>query len=170
MAGRTTTHTQHLAMLFDATVTLYLKLSALSTKLHGGGPLSGPRRTVLVGLSRTGPQTVAHMARIRAQSRQRFQPLVNALIRDGLVQAIPNPAHKLSYLIELTPRGRRAVAHIHAVEGASRARVGTTLSRHSLARSVGVLRAVTADIERELAALDPGKPARSRRAGRRATR
>ena len=154
MAGRMTAHSQQIGMLFDATVMLYLRLSALSTKIHGGGPLSGPRRTVLVGLSRTGPQTVAQMARTRAQSRQRFQPLVNALVKDGLVRAIPNPAHKQSPLIELTPSGRRAVARIHSIEGAGRTRVGTSLSARSLSRSVAVLRAVTADIEREIDALD----------------
>jgi DNA-binding MarR family transcriptional regulator len=157
MAGPMTAHSQQLGQLFEATVTLYLRLSALSTRIHGGGPLSGPRRTVLVGLSRTGPQTVAHMARVRSQSRQRFQPLVNALLRDGLVHAIPNPAHKQSYLIDLTPHGRRAVARIHAVEEAGRARVGTSLSAQSLSRSVAVLRAVTADIEREIAALEQQK-------------
>jgi DNA-binding MarR family transcriptional regulator len=154
MAGRMSAHSLQVGELFDAVVLLYLRLSALSARIHGGGALSGPRRTVLVGLSRTGPQTVAQMARVRAQSRQRFQPLVNALISDGLVRAIPNPAHKQSSLIELTQRGRRAVARIHAIECAGRARVGTNLSAQSLSRSLAVLRSVTADIEREIAALD----------------
>lgn len=153
MARHMTAHSQQLAMLFDATVTLYLRLSALSTKIHGGGPLSGPRRTVLVGLSRTGPQTVAQMARVRAQSRQRFQPLVNALIADGLVRAIPNPAHKRSSLIDLTPRGRQAVARIHAIEGRGRGRVGRQFTTLTLSRTVAVLRAITADIEREIDAV-----------------
>jgi DNA-binding MarR family transcriptional regulator len=154
MAGRMSAHSLQVGELFDAVVLLYLRLSALSARIHGGGALSGPRRTVLVGLSRTGPQTVAQMARVRAQSRQRFQPLVNALISDGLVRAIPNPAHKQSSLIELTQRGHRAVARIHAIEGAGHARVGTNLSALSLSRSLAVLRSVTADIEREIAALD----------------
>src|SRR5687767_9467187 len=115
MAGPSA-HSRQLAQLFDETVRLYLRLSALSTRIHGGGQLSGPRRTVLVGLARSGAQTVAQMARARAQSRQRFQPLVNALLRDRLVRAVPNAAHKQSPLIELTPRGRREVARIHAVE------------------------------------------------------
>ena len=78
MAG-SSAHSRQLAALFDETVRLYLRLSALSTRIHGGGQLSGPRRTVLVGLARGGAQTVAQMARARAQSRQRFQPLVKCL-------------------------------------------------------------------------------------------
>jgi DNA-binding MarR family transcriptional regulator len=149
MMGRAE-HSRELARLFDETVRLYLRLSALSARIHGGGQLSGPRRTVLVGLARTGPQTVAHMARGRAQSRQRFQPLVNALLRDGLVRAVPNAAHKQSPLIELTPRGRREVARIHDIEGRGRGRVAVGISAYRLARSAAVLRAVSADIEREL--------------------
>ena len=150
MTGRAA-HSQQLAHLFDETVRLYMRLSALSTRIHGGGPLSGPRRTLLVGLARTGPQTVAHMARARAQSRQRFQPLVNALLRDGLVRAVPNAAHKQSPLIELTPRGRKEVARIHAIESRGRHRVAIEIPTASLARCVAVLRAVSADIEREIA-------------------
>ena len=151
-------HSRALAAVFDETVRLYLRLSALSTQIHGGGRLSGPRRTVLVGLARTGPQTVAHMARARAQSRQRFQPLVNALLRDGLVRAVPNAAHKQSPLIELTARGRKEVARIHAVEERGRPRVAVGISAITLARCANVLRTVSADIERELNAVTAGTP------------
>ena len=149
MTGRAG-HSRALAALFDETVRLYLRLSALSARIHGGGPLSGPRRTVLVGLARSGPQTVAHIARARAQSRQRFQPLVNGLLRDGLVRAIPNPAHRQSPLIELTARGRRLVARIHAIEERGRGRVAEGVSAASITRAVAVLRVVTLDIDREL--------------------
>ena len=149
MAGRAA-HSRELARLFDETVRLYLRLSALSTRIHGGGELSGPRCTVLVGLARTGPQTVAQMARARAQPRQRFQPLVNALRRDGLVRAVANAAHRQSPLIELTPRGRAAVARIHDIESRGRGRVAVRIPAVTLARSATVLRAISADIEREL--------------------
>lgn len=149
MPGRAA-HSRELARLFDETVRLYLRLSALSTRIHGGGSLSGPRRTVLVGLARGGPQTVAQMARARAQSRQRFQPLVNALLRAGLARAVPNAAHQQSPLIELTARGRKEVARIHAVEERGRPRVAAGISAIMLARCTSVLRTVSADIEREL--------------------
>ena len=83
---------RQLSEFFDESVRVYLRLSALAVRMHGKGPMSGPRRTVLLGLARSGPRTVAQMAREREQSRQRFQPLVNALIADGLLEAVPNPA------------------------------------------------------------------------------
>jgi len=151
MAGRNrqtrAAQSRELARVFDATVRLYLRLSALSSQLHGGGALSGPRRTVLVGLSRTGPQTVAQMARARAQSRQRFQPLVNGLRRDGLVTAVPNPAHKQSPLIALTARGRRAVARIHAAERRGRAAVAARIPLAALSQCADVLDRVASEIE-----------------------
>lgn len=151
MTGRSARQqrSEAIGRLFDATVGLYLRLSAMSAQLHGGGALSGPRRTVLVGLAR-GPQTVAHMARVRAQSRQRVQPLVNALIRDGLVQALPNPAHKQSALIALTARGRRAVARIHAIERRGHVDVATTVSTAAITKCAAILTEASGDIDRML--------------------
>ena len=141
---------QEVARLLDETVLLYLRLTAFAGQLYGEGHLSGPRRTVLVGLARTGPQTVAQMARTRAQSRQRFQPLVNALVADGLVKTRPNPAHKQSPLIELTARGRRAVARIHRIESRGRARLQLAASTRRIKDAVAVMRDVRAGIEREM--------------------
>lgn len=163
MPGRTTlTRSQEMARIFDNTVRLYLRLSALSTKLHGGGALSGPRRTVLVGLARGGPQTVAHMARARAQSRQRFQPLVNALRRDGLVKLVPNPAHKQSALVALTARGRSEVLRIHRVESRGRDGVGSRLPVHQLSNCADVMQAMVIEIEKVLAQ-DPAPAVASRK-------
>src|SRR5688572_4970632 len=82
-----------IAALCDENVLFYLRLSELAAKIHRQGPLSGPRRTILAGLARSGPRTVAHMARDRGQARQRIQPVVNSLIDDGLLQAAPNTAN-----------------------------------------------------------------------------
>jgi DNA-binding MarR family transcriptional regulator len=141
---------RELSELFDVNVRFYLKLSAVAAKMFGAGPLSGPRRTILVGLHRSGPRTVAHMAREREQSRQRFQPLVNALIADGLLVALPNVAHKQSPLIALTPRGRRAVNRFLAIERSWRPRLDLRIARTRLARATGVLREVRAGLERLL--------------------
>lgn len=141
---------RELSELFDENVRFYLRLSALAAKMHGEGPLSGPRRTVLVSLHRSGPRTVAQMARDREQSRQRFQPLVNALIADGLLQAVPNAAHKQSPLIALTAKGRQAVRRIHAIEKAWRPRVDVAISQTRLAAATRVLRDVRSGLERLL--------------------
>ena len=139
-----------LSELFDENVRFYLRLSAVAARMHGEGPLSGPRRTVLVNLHRSGPRTVAQMAREREQSRQRFQPLVNALIADGLLEAVPNAAHKQSPLIALTAKGRRAVRRIHEVEQAWRPRLDVAIPKARLAVATRVLRDVRGGLERLL--------------------
>jgi DNA-binding MarR family transcriptional regulator len=139
---------QELGEFFDESVRLYLRLSALAQKMHGKGPLSGPRRTVLAGLARGGPRTVAQMAREREQSRQRFQPLVNALLLEGLVRTVPNPAHRQSPLIALTPKGEKAVRRIQEVEVAWRPRLHAPVSTARLHAAVDVMRAVRTELER----------------------
>jgi DNA-binding MarR family transcriptional regulator len=147
-----------LELLFEETVSLYHQLTASAVKIHGGGALSGPRRTVLVGLARSGRQTVAQMARGRAQSRQRFQPLVNGLIADGLVEAVPNPSHKSSPLIALTRRGERSVRTILERESSLRARFRIESSPAAVRRAAMVLRevrhALIAQLPELLAAID----------------
>jgi DNA-binding MarR family transcriptional regulator len=136
---------RELGEFFDESVRVYLRLTALAARMHGDGPLSGPRRTVLVGLARSGPSTVAHMARERAQSRQ---PMVNALIADGLLESVPNPAHRHSPLITLTPKGRRAVQRIQQTEIAWRPRLHLPVSASRLKDTVRVMQLIRAELER----------------------
>ena len=139
---------RQLGEFFDESVRVYLRLSALAVKMHGKGPLSGPRRTVLLGLARSGSRTVAQMAREREQSRQRFQPLVNALIADGLLEAVPNPAHRQSPLITLTAKGKKAVQRIQEIEVEWRPRVHVHVSAVRLKDTVKVMQLIRAELER----------------------
>ncbi len=139
---------RELSELFDESVRFYLRLSAVAAQMHGEGPLSGPRRPVLVSLHRSGPRTVAQLARERAQPRQRFQPLVNALVADGLLQAVPNLAHKQSPLIVLTAKGRHMVRRIHATERAWRPRLDVTIPKARVTAATAVLREVRLGLER----------------------
>jgi DNA-binding MarR family transcriptional regulator len=93
------------------------------------------------------------MARRRAQSRQRFQPLVNALIAEGLLQAIPNAAHKQSPLIALTARGRKAVERFHKVEQEGRSRLKISAKTTAIVESVALIREVRVALEGVLADL-----------------
>ena len=136
-----------LAQLFDAVVTCYLRLSAAAASIYGAGELSGPRRTVLIALARSGPQTVARLARARAQSRQRLQPLVNALIDEGLLRYQPNPAHRQSHLVVVTARGRRAVERMLETEGALRLELRLRHGPRALAAATAVLADVSQALE-----------------------
>ena len=133
-----------LGRLFEETVGLYWRLTRAAAAIYGRGPLSGPRRTVLMAFARGGPQTVARLAAVRAQSRQRLQPLVNSLVAEGLLERQPNPLHRRSALIGLTTRGIGAVRQIQATEGRLRAVLPLTVSRRALVSASTVLRTVNA--------------------------
>ena len=133
---------RELALLFDETVALYLRLTATASAIYRKGEMSGPRRTILVALAASGPQTVAQLARTRAQSRQRLQPLVNNLAREGLVTLTANPAHRRSPLVALTAAGRRSARRIVETESALRARLRIPVAPKRLAAAAAVLRRV----------------------------
>jgi DNA-binding MarR family transcriptional regulator len=148
--GRQSPTSRALEALFEETVALYHRLTADAAAIHRAGVRSGPRRTVLLGLARSGPLTVAHMARRRAQSRQRFQPLVNQLMADGLVEARANPSHKASPLIALTARGRQTVERIVQRERSLLEGVAISKGPAAVGRAVIVLREVRRALERQL--------------------
>lgn len=131
-----------LAILFEETVRLYLRLKADAARLYRQGALSGPRRTILVAIARSGPRTVAQVARERFEARQRVQPLVNALLADGLLESRPNPAHKRAPLVALTARGEAMVRTITERESGLRARLKLRIPSADLARAAQTLRAV----------------------------
>jgi DNA-binding MarR family transcriptional regulator len=139
-----------IAALCDENVLFYLRMSALAAKIHRKGPLSGPRRTILAGLAQAGPRTVAQMARERGQARQRIQPIVNSLIEEGLLEPVPNAAHKQSPFIVVTSKGRKEVERIHRLEQAWRARAKYRLSRVKVNEAIEVLRTVRREMERLL--------------------
>jgi DNA-binding MarR family transcriptional regulator len=83
------------------------QLRAAAEGLHGvDSGVTAAHRGVLESLYREGPRTVPELARARPVSRQHIQTLVNRLLELRLVRTVPNPAHKRSVLLELTPAGR----------------------------------------------------------------
>jgi DNA-binding MarR family transcriptional regulator len=148
-------------LLFGETVALYLRLSAGASAVHGFGHLSGPRRTVLMALAEPGEHTVARLARARAQSRQRLQPLINALAAARLLEFKPNPMHKRSPLVVLTARGLREVQRIRQVEGAALGQLPLRASPRQLADAALVLRGVREVLEQHMPT--PGPRVRSKR-------
>ena len=156
------TNVQGLAVLFRETVSLYWRLTADSAAIHGVGELSGPRRTILTGLHETGPQTVAHLARSRAQARQRLQPIINSLIDDGLLTPEPNPVHKRSPLMVLTAKGEKHVRHILATEAALLARLRPASSSSEMLKAAAVLQDVRETLRKQLPELLRGAPTKAR--------
>ena len=138
-----------MARLFEESVRFYLCLNHIASLMHRHGEQSGARRTVLVTLARTGPATVAQIARARHEARQRIQPLVNALVKDGILEYATNPAHKRSPLVRLTSKGNAAVRRIVAIESAARAQLDLDASPRALTAATNVLRRVRTALERD---------------------
>jgi len=139
-----------LGRLFEATTALFHRLRAAAAQVHGQGELTAGRRGVLRDLERLGPQTVPQMARRRPVSRQHIQTLVNALIADGLTEAVENPAHRRSRLVRLTASGRALVEAMRRREARILAAIPLDLGRHGtrdLERAAEVLNRVRAALE-----------------------
>lgn len=97
---------------------LYFRMRIAATQHLGQGRQSSGRRSILKSLGEQGPQTVPEMARARSVSRQHVQKLVNGLREDGLVEAVPNPAHRRSVLMSLTKRGTQFLEDLYGREAA----------------------------------------------------
>jgi DNA-binding MarR family transcriptional regulator len=122
-------------------------LKSSAAAIYGRGELSGPRRTILTAIARTGPQTVAQVARDRSEARQRVQPLVNALVEEGLLSSTANPAHKRAPLVSLTARGEAIVGDIIERESYLRARLKLNVPKSELLRAADTLKAVREVLE-----------------------
>ncbi|MFJ8545998.1 MarR family winged helix-turn-helix transcriptional regulator [Streptomyces sp. NPDC093586] len=96
-------------------------------------------RAVLTLLHRGGPMTVPQMGRAQAISRQFVQRMVNDAAAHGLVESIPNPAHRRSSLIRLTDAGRSTISGILDREHAVLRAVGGALTAADVTACLRVL-------------------------------
>ncbi len=81
-----------------------------------------------LGAASVDGQTVPAIARRLGVTRQAVQPVVNELAGDQLVRLVPNPTHRRSPFVVLTPRGRRTLAALTAA---------ASTDNRALARGVG---------------------------------
>ena len=82
-------------------------------RAHG---LSAADRAVLEFLYPDEALSVPEIAARYQVSRQHIQVTVNALREDGFLESLPNPRHKRSPLIALTPVGHELFRKIRAAE------------------------------------------------------
>ncbi|MCV0429485.1 MAG: MarR family winged helix-turn-helix transcriptional regulator [Roseibium sp.] len=88
---------------------------AVEAKLAGSGTTVG-MRAVMEVLEEGGPMSVPDVGRVLFLARQQVQLLVNGLEEQGMVERLPNPAHKRSSLFVLSDRGQSAFGEIRARE------------------------------------------------------
>jgi DNA-binding MarR family transcriptional regulator len=103
--------------VIDEVRLLWNALVQYGDRLHEAEAVTMGMRAVLEFLSKNGPMTVPNIARARRVSRQLIQGFVNDLIKFGFVRTAPNPLHKRSSLIELTPSGSRKIRSMRGREG-----------------------------------------------------
>lgn len=103
----------HAARLYDLIVEVrkcFRALANLGDALHSDVAVTSAMRAILEHLAGEGAQTVPRIAAAKSVSRQSVQQTVDGLVAEGLLEARPNPAHKRSALIALTPRGAEVFA------------------------------------------------------------
>jgi len=126
---------------------LFFRMRQAATEYLGQGRHSSGRRSILKSLGELGPQTVPQMARSRSVSRQHIQKIVNELRDDGLVRPTPNPAHRRSKLIELSPAGRRMLESMDEREEALMAFLGEGLVLEDVRKATEIVRHVRGRLE-----------------------
>ncbi|MDF2705064.1 MAG: hypothetical protein K0R62_716 [Nonomuraea muscovyensis] len=128
-----------LTEVFDLVGPLYRRAQR---KVEQDAPIEGLSvgvRAVLNLLREHGPMTVPQMGRAQALSRQFVQRVINDAVARGLVESVPNPAHKRSSLIRLTDHGRAAITAVIDRERAVLAQAGGGLTDADVAGCVRVL-------------------------------
>lgn len=114
-------------------------LLAAGDELARPAGLTSARWQVL-GVVDHGPATVAQVARIMGLTRQSVQQTADALVRDGLVALVPNPAHQRAKLMTLTPTGRTALRYVEERQAGWANTIAERLPHSELRSCLGALR------------------------------
>lgn len=118
---------------------------AVEAHVRGLGWTVGSRAVVEVLVS-IEPATVPQVAAQLSLARQNVQRHVDELLRLGHVRTTPNPAHRRSVLVQLTPAGQAAFDSVHARELEALAWLASTCSDDEVAAASKVLAALNRDI------------------------
>ena len=119
--------------------TLFHQMKALADAVHADIGPTASMRGVMETLAAGGAATVPQMARARPVSRQHIQLIVDELLAAKLVELRPNPAHKRSPLVALTPKGDATFRKMTGREVAFFDRIAGGLGEKELVTAVGVL-------------------------------
>jgi DNA-binding MarR family transcriptional regulator len=121
---------------------------AAGDRLAAAEGLTAARWQVLGAVALAGrPLTVPQIARRMSLARQSVQASVNRLLDDGLVEAVANPDHRRSPLIELTELGTRSYAALQRRQVAWIDDLAAGLSASELAAAARVLEALSNRLE-----------------------
>jgi DNA-binding MarR family transcriptional regulator len=116
--------------------------------------LSVGMRAVLEILADHGPAAVPAIADRLDLARQGVQRHVDDLIGLGYVEARPNPAHRRSVLIALTPAGAELIDRVRNDELRHLAAMAQDCTSEEITAAVKVLRALNRDVRRRATQLN----------------
>jgi len=105
--------------------------------LEGTG-VSVRMRAVLEILDEKGPLTVPDLAHDLQIQRQYVQVMVNEVLAEGLMERKPNPRHRSSQLIALTPLGQGIISKVIARERQTAELMAEEFSDDEIAIALGV--------------------------------
>ncbi len=111
-------------------------------------------RWQVIGAVIEAPGTVADIARKMGLARQSVQRLADVLVAEGMLECRDNPAHKRAKLIQITERGRSAIARIAPRQHRWADEASKGLSRERLLDALELIR----DVSQRIEALDSGEP------------
>ncbi|MFD7664772.1 MarR family transcriptional regulator [Streptomyces sp. NPDC059788] len=130
---------------------------AMERELAGTGLTAG-QHALLDALRTQGPRAVPELARTLELDRQPVQRWVNHAAELGLVEPAPNPAHRRSPLIRLTPEGSEVMNSLRRSEAAGLRRVLAGVPAAEVATTLRVLDRLGEEF-RALAQDEPTSPA-----------
>ena len=93
-------------------------------------------------------RSVPQIARRMGLSRQAVQRVANLLVADGLATFAPNPDHRGSPIVQVTPRGVSLVHELNAAQSTWVNAVARHLDRRRLAAAVRAIDEVVGVLER----------------------
>ena len=130
----------NISALFNEIHLLSAQLKKPSASHQQNQKLLLATKSLLQTLHEGGPQTVPSIALARNSSRQNIQIIANRLQALGCIEFIPNPNHKKSDLLRLTPKGESLLASSMQHETDLLNSLASQLPEHDLHASLELLR------------------------------
>ncbi len=125
----------------------FFRLRAVGKQLGAVSESGGGSWGLMRSLAIEGPRTVPELARARPVARQWIQQLADELAERGLIEFLPNPRHKRSSLVALTPAGRTEYRRLNARVARLTRRLARAVPADDLARAAATLRRLRAALD-----------------------
>ena len=138
-----------LESVFRAVRLCFGNLRVIGDALHADIGITSAMRAVMESLAPDHAATVPEIARSKLVSRQNVQVLVDALAAKRMVETRPNPAHKRSPLVALTPLGRETFDAMRQREAALLAELAGDIPAAALDETLATLTALLRRLESE---------------------